>query len=243
MLRDAIRRTRVYQPLHFVFHLLFDPRFRRDQWFRLRQPQRLYQVSSVTFEDRYPLEFRFVRDWLGDSSERSLLSFGCSTGEEVFSLRRYFPSAAIKGIDINPDNIAICKRRLSGMGAPALAAKTGFAAASGTDVEPAGHYDAIFCMAVLRHGALTKESVQRCDPVLRFADFEVAVNDFARCLKPGGLLVIQHSNFRFGDTDTATGFEPVLRLGDAVVPGTPIFDRNNGRVPDTGYGDVVFRKR
>jgi len=42
---------------------------------------------------------------LGDGAGVRLLSFGCSRGEEVFTLRHYFSTAAIKGIDIDPDNV------------------------------------------------------------------------------------------------------------------------------------------
>ena len=71
----------------------------------------LYQPYGTTSADRYPDIFLAVRKLLeGDASVRILL-FGCATGEEVFSLRRYFPEANIAGLDINPLNIAVCRFR------------------------------------------------------------------------------------------------------------------------------------
>jgi hypothetical protein len=114
-----------------------------------------------------------------------------------------------------------------------------FAVAASTAAEPALSYDAIFCMAVLRHGDLAE--AERCDPLLRFADFERTVGDFARCLKPGGLLALRFCNFRFADTDTARGFDTVLEL--PPLPGTPLFGRDNRRLAGALDGQVVFRKR
>jgi len=69
-----------------------------------RAPELLFQPYSTTRADRYPVIFRFVRDALGDAPSLRLLSFGCSSGEEVWTLRRYFAAAFIKGIDIDPAN-------------------------------------------------------------------------------------------------------------------------------------------
>ena len=169
--------------------------------------------------DRYPAIFSFVREQLGAGEGLRLLSFGCATGEEVFTLRHYFPDAFIKGIDIDRHNVAIAARRRAHPTSPSRlrAQHHGEAAES---------YDAIFCMAVLRHADLTE--AERCDPLLRFEDFERAVGDLARCLKPGGLIAFRHSNFRFGDTAVATGFDTMLRL--APNARTALFGRDNRRL-------------
>ncbi len=164
-------------------------------------------------------------------------SIGCSTGEEVFSLRRYFPQASIKGIDINPFNIAICRRQLSKMGDE----QTFFAVGGSTSVEPDAGYDAIFAMAVFRHGDLNvSPPPPKCDHYIRFADFEASVTDMARVLKPGGLLAIQGAMFRFADTSAASRFKAVLR----VQPNEQVsfYDRSDCVLRDTDYSDVVFEK-
>jgi len=75
----------------------------RCQWLlRLTRPVNLFQPSPATQLNRYPEIFRFVRAHVGDGADVRLLSFGCSTGEEVFSLRQYFPSAGIKGLEHQP---------------------------------------------------------------------------------------------------------------------------------------------
>lgn len=221
--------------LRSLCHLAVDPNYRRGRWLALRHPENLFQPYPTTHDDRYPVIFRFVREALGDAPTLRLLSFGCSTGEEPFTLRRYFPTSFIAGIDIDARNIAACERKRQVAGESAMR----FTVASSTAGEESASYDAIFCMAVLRHGALA--DADRSDPLLHFADFERTVADFARCLAPDGLLALRHANFRFADSETSRGFETVLELPSPAK--APLFGRDNRRLAGVTYGEVVFRKR
>lgn len=211
-----------------------DRAYRHVLWLHWTRPAGLFQPFNDTRPDRYPVIFSRVQRELGERAA-DILSFGCSTGEEVFTLRRYFPQARIKGIDINRANIAMAERRL----AAAPDAGISFAVASSTQGEAAGAWDAVFCMAVLRHGSLGNPGVTRCDHLLRFADFENAVADFSRCLRPGGLLAMAHNHFRFSDTRTSADFETVLTIKSPE----PRFGPDHLRLADIGDDvGVVFRK-
>lgn len=199
----------------------------------------MFQPFSVTWEDRYPQIFEHVREALGERQDLRLLSFGCATGEEVFTLRRYFPAARIKGIDINSAAVATARERLAAAPEPRIE----FVEGSSVADEAPGTYDAIFCMAVLRDGRLGS-APPRCDPRLRFADFERTSADLARALKPGGLLALRHSNFRFCDTSAARDFETGLAVPfPADARSTPIYGPDNRLVPGAVYLDCVFVKR
>ena len=207
---------------------------------RLRQPQEgRFQPYPHTLPDRYPWLFNFARTALEGVAAPRLLSFGCSRGDEVFSLRRYLPAASIKGLDIDPANIAACATRSRLEGDDRMA----FEARSTTLAEPAGHYDAIFCLAVLCHGDLTVAGAQGSDPLMRFDDFERTVADFARCLKPGGLLFLHTTNFRFCDTRAAAAFETVLEAEPAQMAPDVLFGPDNRLMPGERYCAVGFRKR
>lgn len=230
----------VLRAMRELWRLAVDRPYRNLMWLYLVRPKGAFQPFNDTKADRYPRIFGFVQSELGADSEVKILSYGCSTGEEVFSLRNYFRGAVIRGIDINAANIAVCRRRAKATGDAAIS----FEAASSTRAEPAGSYDAIFCMAVLRHGSLGNPGVTRCDHLVRFEDFAATVADFARCLKPGGLLVIRHSNFRLCDAPAGAAFQTVLsvKFPDPAQK-TPIFGPDNLLMSGVDYPDAVFRKK
>jgi SAM-dependent methyltransferase len=197
-----------------------------------------FQPYPHTLPDRYPWLFDFAAAALHDVAAPALLSFGCSRGDEVFSLRRRFPEAVIKGLDIDPGAIAACLER-----SPLEDDRLSFEAAAHTRAEPSGCYDAIFCLAVLCHGDLTVTRARRSEPLLRFADFERTVADLDRCLKPGGLLFLHTTNFRFGDTAVAGGFDIELEAHLGQLAPDVLFDRDGRLMAGERYLPVGFRKR
>ena len=216
---------------------LGDPRARNLallEWERLRG---LFQPEPTTRTNRYPDLFRFVSDQLGNTPEPRLLSFGCSTGEEVFSLRRYFPEATIRGLDINGRNLAVARRRLAENGGDP---RITFALANSAEGEPTASYDAVFAMAVFRHGGLN-DAPPRCDTLIRFADFERCAEGLARVLRPGGLFAIRHANFRFADLRLAQGFRPRI-AAPMKRDAPPIYGRDDRLQPVANGDDGVYEK-
>jgi len=207
-----------------------------DVRFWPRRPRQLFQPHSATTVDRYPRIFGFVQRAIGRLTPVRILSFGCSTGEEVDTLRAYFPAATIKGLDINPFNIATCKRRLERTPDP----KITFEVAGSASAEADASYDAIFCLAVLRRSGLRHRKT--CLPELRFEDFERCLEELARALRPGGLLVLKHCSFRFADSAVASGFDVVLTTPDRSGREPVLFAPNHERLRGCRDEEVVFRK-
>jgi SAM-dependent methyltransferase len=233
-----LERWLVFKAARLSFNFVRSADFRSVMLLRWRRPKNLFQPFSETSDDRYPEVFHFAREQIGDGGSHRILSFGCGTGEEVFSLRRYFPLAHLRGLDINPRSIAVAQRRLRSNGDKRISFEVGASTTGET-----GPYNAIFCMAVFRHGGLGASGLEgRCDHLIRFEDFERTLNELARCLAPGGLLFVRHSNFRLSDTALSKTFEVVYRGTSVPEPLTPIFDSDNRFLPHTGYGEIGFRK-
>lgn len=237
MMSHWVRRLPGYAALSWLRQVIVDRNFRETARLRASPPPGLFQPTGHTKLDRHPALFSFARDSVGDGPDRQLLSFGCSTGEEVFSLRRYFAESRITGIDISPHRIRECRRRARRHGAdPALR----FAVASSAEMFAPQSIDAIFANSVLRHGDLAL-APPRCDHRISFADFERIVSGLAHCIKPGGLFVLRYANFRFTDTDAAKDFETIsLMRRDRK---TPLYNTANRLAPPEREEAVVFRRR
>ncbi|SRR5258708_9948197 len=198
-----------------------------------------FQIYSHTLPDRYPWLFQFAAESLAKSTDLHLLSFGCSRGDEVFALRKYLPTAVIKGIDIDPRNIAYCQSRMP----VGSSQKMLFATASSVEAEADASFDAIFCLAVLCRGDLTASNAQCSSPSFLFEDFEAIVADLARCVKPGGFLFLLTTNFRFCDTASAAYFDTVLEAAPSQLAADVLFDSSNKLMAGVRYPAVGFRKR
>jgi SAM-dependent methyltransferase len=236
-LKDRLRKILGFQTARLVYHVARGGERGRAASLLLRPPNNMFQPYPTTQSDRYPVIFRQVRAMIGDGADRRLLSFGCSTGEEMFSLRQLFPQAAIAGIDINPRNISIGRAKSQKLGLDRLE----FITAGSTENQPSESCDAIFAMAVFRHGDLNvNPPPARCDSWIRFGDFEKTTSDLARCLKPGGVLVIKHAQFRFADTAASAGFDVAFHQSDDQTG--PCYGRDNRLLSGASYDEVMFRK-
>lgn len=218
---------------------LFDPHERAVRRVETLSPGLLLQPSNYTKYDRYPWLQYFLLDVFRKGQTPKILSYGCATGEEVFYLENHFPDAELVGIDINPRNINICNRKLvkrRGQSRPK------FRCAGSPVDETSENYDAILCLAVLRHGALQDIMPASCAPWIDFATVDNLVSELARCLKPGGYLIIWNSHFRFADMSVAAQFKAVLTDQSGGWANTPLYGRDNQRLDCPDYCDAVFQK-
>ena len=167
----SLRRHPALAPLRRVWAYLRNDWVREGVRMRWRRPKNLFQPYCYTSMNRYPRCFAFARDTLGEASALNLLSFGCASGEEAFTLAHYFPQARIKGIDINARAIAAARRATP----PADADRIRFDVASSAEAEPDGSYDAVFAFAVFRDDALQELSaaLRPSAPLRRFRPGDV----------------------------------------------------------------------
>ena len=197
---------------------------------------RLMQPSTVTREERHPALFDAVAAALVDVPSPRILSFGCSTGEEVFTLARRFPHGWVRGIDINPVCIAEARARL----AEGPDDRISFALAGSAAGEAADSYDAVFALSVLRHGRLDAERPAECSAIFPFARFDAALADLDRCLRPGGVLALMACHFRFADSSIAHRYAVLDSV--ALDGDVPVYGADNHLLPHQRVEEILFRK-
>lgn len=235
----AGRASRLPKPLRGParwLYRLFDPHARALAAAERRAPGELLQPSGETGEDRHPALFAEIARRLGDLPEPRLLSFGCSTGEEAFTLARYLPQARIDAIDLNPRAIKQAQARAGREEAGMIR----FACTGQPPVDgPA--YDAILCLSVLRHGDLDAERPECCTALLPFAKFDAAVTMLDAALRPGGLLAVWGSNFRFADSRLAGRYRALAVPGMRQRSGA-VYGRDDRLLAESGLTQFLFEK-
>lgn len=170
---------------------------------KLFQRDRAHQTTAATGMDRYPEIFSACRSYLAGKENLRILSFGCATGEEVFTLRRYFPKATIVGAEINRHSLAVCRSRNQDE-------NIHFIDSTQEKLAKFGPYDAIFCMAVFQRNPdlVYARHIMDLKKIYPFEKFERQIVALEPLVKEDGLLVIHYSQYDLSDTAAASCFTP-----------------------------------
>ena len=195
-----------------------------------------YQRSTFTSRDRYPEIFEACRGHLDLIQSPRILSFGCATGEEVFTLAEYLPEARIVGVDINPWCIQRCNSRNH-------SERNSFLARFSSEFGRMSDFDAILCLAVLQRSENRASSENAESTGIEFCQFEREIEQLDAKLKLGGLFIIDHADFDFMDTSCSSRYDILDFAENRVRRNRPRFDRNNRRVSDVQYSYRIFVKR
>ena len=142
---------------------------------------------------------RAAQAQLGVPTDRKLkvLSFGCSTGEEIVTLASVFgDTAELYGCEIEPVSLA---EAIATTGHLATVFKSDRAA-----IRDHGPFDLINCASVLCRNPPTQ--IQTLFPAEDFDEL-LAVLDGA--LRPGGLLALTNASYRLQDSPFAPAYDPV----------------------------------
>jgi spermidine synthase len=196
-------------------------------WTRLARSGEVHQTTSDTREDRYPALFDLAAALAPDA--KRILSFGCSTGAELVSLRRRFPGSEIVGVEINPRSRRIAARRVADDPRTQVHSRA-----------ENGSFDLIFALAVLQREPhkIDEMDVRDLTPFYPFEKFDAAIWALVALLRPGGLLCVQHAHYRVEDSSAARELEPVAV--SPVIEGR-LFGRDGRRV-EGASAKTMFRK-
>ena len=216
------------------------------------------QTNNKTFLGRYWAEHSLLRRYTPSDAGIRVLSFGCSTGEELLGLRALFPAAMLFGCDIDWQNLQMARAQL---GSAAVIFESTW-----SQLTAHGPFDVIVCNSVLLQPTQTAANGQKSAiPSSLWLD---AVAQLDAVLKPGGLLQIVNSNIPLRYHPCAASYTPLrsaLILGPNFVDQfdidgqhlctgvggggwSPLTHRHLGEagwrdVQPTDLHDVHFRKR
>jgi SAM-dependent methyltransferase len=190
---------------------------------------KVHQITPHTAEDRYPKLFDMAASLAPEATR--ILSFGCSTGEELTAIRKRFPSTEIVGVEINRRSRRIAAKRV-------MSDKLAYVVGPN---ELEGRFDVIFALAVLQrepHKVAEMELVDlgRHYP---FDRFDAAVCDLAGRLRPGGFLCVTNAQYPVELSSVADQFE-VVTASPKMMP--PLFGRD-GRLLGPSIARTIFCKR
>ena len=197
-----------------------------------------HQTNTTTELDRYPRIFRRVREHFLSALQEgqlNILSFGCSSGEEVETLNRfYFPASRILGLDLNQEMLRQARERTLD---PALVR---FDLSSKAALAENGPFDAIFAMSVFCLWPDTQGKANITD-LYTFDRFVEGVSLLHAHVKLGGLLIVVNANYRFKDLPFAAEYASL----DIDIPASGFveqFDRDGNRIHEPIPPDCIFKR-
>lgn len=151
------------------------------------------QAHGGTIPGRCWTEFSALRDLCVLPHSARILSFGCSSGDELFTIREFFPDASIVGCDVDPARVDIAKRRTSGWATVFVATPSA--------IRDTGPFDIVVANSVLMDSS-------RQNGVDAQAWLDI-VSLLTEALAAGGLLQIINSNIAFRRHPHAKDFAPL----------------------------------
>ena len=218
-----------------VWQFLTNKSFRLGIITKLKFNRSYYQHSTFTINNRYPILFRECANYLLKRENPKILSFGCSTGEEVFSISRYIPNSNIVGVDINPWCIKQCLEK-------DYKKEHTFIHRFSTNFEYQSDFDAIFCMAVFQRTENRTNTDNSKSVGFLFEKFENEISILDQKLKSGGLFIIDHSDYNFMETTCAKKYKPLNFENNQRFYKRPLFNRDNIKISESHNLNRIFIK-
>jgi len=219
---------------YFVFEFLTVTSFRNQVVSKIKYRRYFHHTSHYTEINRYPDLFEICHDFFQGHDAPSILSFGCSTGEEVFSLAKYLPNASIVGTDVSKWCIKECRKKN-------IDGQFEFIHVKSKKYAQLNNFDAIFCLAVFQHPSNHGELIDQASEYI-FPQFEEQLLKLDIKLKEGGLLFIDFCDFNFMDTSLSKKYSPLNCNQNKLLRERPLFDKTNRKVSDVTESYRIFVK-
>lgn len=158
-----------------------------------------HQISNATSYDRYPTIFKYLSNVFEEKAD--ILSYGCSSGEEVLTLNDlYFKNSNIFGFDVDTTILNKAKNVVS---------KSKY----NNTIRILNHikdlkFDIIFAMSIFCKWPQTKDAID-CNDYYKFSYFDSELLKIDQLVKVGGYLVLYNTNYLFSDSSIYENYRPV----------------------------------
>jgi SAM-dependent methyltransferase len=222
--------------LKYTLRIFIDADYRSSILVALLNSKNVHQTTPLTFMNRYPVIFSACQDYFKEKKELRILSYGCSTGEEVLTLRKYFSSANIVGAEINKRSLKICQNRT-------VDEKISFIYSTQSEIQKNGPYDVIFSMAVLQREphVITAKGITSLKNIYPFEKFEETIIELDKLVTRGGLLVVHYTQYSLLDTDVAPKYQALGKYNQNDYT-EPVFDKNSYLIKNPSQQNSIFIK-
>lgn len=226
----------VKKNIYTIKQLCMSKEFRAIYSMKLFKAKRVNQTTPLTYMNRYPVIFSACKNYFKDKDNISILSYGCSTGEEVLTLRTYFEDADIVGAEINKNSLKVC-RSLN------VDDKIDFIKSKPSNIRKKGKFDAIFCMAVFQRTPhdVTSQGITSLKKIYPFEKFEDQITELDGYVKKGGLLVVHFSQYSFVDTIVGWKYKALGEYNQDDYSSS-IFDKNSELIKENVDRKSIFIK-
>lgn len=220
-----------YNVYRFVAIPSYRSRLLYSVWFR----KHYHQFSNFTKIDRYPDLFQIAKKEFETIEHPKILSFGCSTGEEVITLSEYIPHATIVGVDINNWCLKEANRKYA-------SENRKFLHSHSPKFLSSQDFDAIFCLAVFQHPE-NRHNKNLTESAYPFEQFERQLKQLDDKLKPKGLLFIDHCDFNFLETSLMPNYQIAIFDKNQKIRQRPIFNKKNQKIAEYQNLFRVYQKK
>jgi hypothetical protein len=197
------------------------------------------QIHPHTQLDRYPRIFEACAEFAGAHGwekwpDFSILSFGCSTGEEAHTLGKYFPTAKILAVDVNIESL---KQARAKFGSPNIR----FEKSGSGILRGRGPFHIVYCMSVLCAWPETR-TMDDATSLFPFSRFEESLNDLHPHVRPGGLLVLYNTTYCFKDSRLYPQYRPLFTEATRESGYVHKFSPDGRKMEGFVYPEVIFEK-
>ncbi len=185
------------------------------------------QRQTYTAYNRYPDLFVMAKLYFLEQKKIKVLSFGCSRGYEIITINQYFPDAKIVGVEKKWLVRQICRWHIRKLNIPIYSSLFRLWSLK---------FNLIFALAVLQRSDDFQDKKE--ERKFTFEKFNYWIIELDKLLQPGGLFVIDNTDYDFLESTVAWKYAILESNQNGVKPNRIMSDINSNK--DSGK-EFVYR--